>query len=69
MPDEFNVRDFGAYGDGERAAPHDDANAFRAAIFACNAAGGGVVYIPPGVYNISGTIPLTTVRDASDEQP
>ena len=69
MPNEFNVRDFGAYGDGELIAPHDDANAFSATIFACMAAGGGVVYVPPGVYNINGTIPLTTARDAFDEQP
>ena len=42
----FNVRDFGAVGDGTT----NDGPAFQAALDAANDAGGGVVYIPPGRY-------------------
>jgi polygalacturonase len=42
----INVRDFGAAGEG---AP-DDRAAIQAAINACVAAGGGVVYFPEGTY-------------------
>lgn len=42
----FNVKDFGAVGDGVA----NDRNAFQSAFNAANAAGGGVVYIPPGRY-------------------
>lgn len=45
----FNVRDFGAVGDGAA----DDRNAFQAAFDAANAAGGGIVYIPKGRYRKS----------------
>ena len=49
----FNVRDFGATG---RKA--DNArSAIQKAVDACGAAGGGVVYVPPGDYS-SGTIHL-----------
>jgi hypothetical protein len=49
----FNVRDFGASG---RKA--DDAQpALQAAIDACGAAGGGLVYLPPGAYT-TGTLYL-----------
>lgn len=47
----FDVRDFGATGDG-RTLDHP---AINRAIVACNAAGGGVVLVPPGVYH-SGSI-------------
>ncbi len=40
-----NVKDFGAKGDGG-----DDAAAIQSAVNAANAAGGGVVYFPPGTY-------------------
>lgn len=47
FPDEtFDVRDFGAVADGKR----DNSEAFRKAIEACNAAGGGKVMVPAGVY-------------------
>src|ERR1700752_2819931 len=49
----FNVKDFGATG---RKA--DDAHAaIQKAVDACAAAGGGMVYLPPGEYS-SGTIKL-----------
>ena len=44
----FNVRAFGAVGDGVT----DDAAAFQAAATACRNAGGGVVFIPKGSYYI-----------------
>jgi hypothetical protein len=47
----FNVRDFGAVGDGVT----NDRNAFQAAFNAANAAGGGVVYMPPGRYRKADT--------------
>jgi polygalacturonase len=49
----FNVRDFGAAGDGV----HRDAGAFKQAVAACMKAGGGTVEVPPGVY-LTGTILL-----------
>jgi hypothetical protein len=44
-----NVKDYGAIGDGTT----DDKTAIQAAIDAANAAGGGIVYLPTGVYNIA----------------
>ena len=49
----FNVRDYGAIGDGEFL----NTVAFAKAIAACDAAGGGRVVIPPGQY-LSGAIHL-----------
>ncbi|RCW44219.1 glycosyl hydrolase family 28-related protein [Paenibacillus prosopidis] len=45
----YNVKAYGAKGDGVTA----DQVAIQAAIDACTAAGGGVVYAPPGTYFIS----------------
>ena len=42
----YNVRHFGAVADGKS----DDADAINRAIAACNAAGGGTVFVPSGVY-------------------
>lgn len=42
----FNVRDFGAVGDGMV----DDTEALLKALAAAEAAGGGIVYFPPGTY-------------------
>jgi polygalacturonase len=50
----FNVRDFGASGDGKAL----DSPAINQAIVACAAAGGGTVWIPAGRY-LSGSIRLT----------
>lgn len=49
--DIFNVKDFGAIGDGV----FDCQTAFQAAINAALAAGGGTIYIPKGTYNFPNT--------------
>lgn len=51
-----NVKSFGALGDGTT----DDLAAIQAAIDATNAAGGGIVFFPKGVYRISDSIVLKT---------
>jgi polygalacturonase len=48
-PRVYNVRTYGAKGDGSTA----DHVAIQAAITAANAAGGGVVFLPPGIYIIN----------------
>lgn len=48
----FNVKDYGAVGDGS----HDDSAAVRAAMAAAVAAGGGTVYFPNGTYVLSAEI-------------
>jgi hypothetical protein len=53
LPPVFNVRAYGASGHKEGSAQ----SAIQAAIDACGAAGGGVVYFPPGAYT-SGTLHL-----------
>ncbi|WP_349617118.1 glycosyl hydrolase family 28-related protein [Azotobacter salinestris] len=47
---DYNVKDFGALGDGVS----DDTAAIQAAIDAAHAAGGGTVYLPAGEYRVSG---------------
>jgi len=49
----FNVRDYGAAGDGK----HLETAAINKAVAACAAAGGGTVYLPPGKY-LTGAIVL-----------
>ena len=49
----YNVRDYGAKADGTT----NDAPAINKAIDACNAAGGGTVFVPTGIYG-SGSIRL-----------
>ena len=51
----INVLDYGVTGDGST----DDTSAIQAALTACDAAGGGVVYFPTGTYKITSTIDLT----------
>src|SRR5689334_5137221 len=51
---DYNIRDFGAIGDGKT----NDAAAIQAAIDACHAAGGGRVVIPAGATFLSGTISM-----------
>lgn len=48
----FNVKNYGATGDGAT----DDATAIRAAIAAAFAVGGGVVFFPPGTYMVGSTL-------------
>jgi polygalacturonase len=50
-PNIFNVRDYGAVGDGQQK----ETAAFAKAVEACFRAGGGTVYLPPGRY-LTGTI-------------
>ena len=62
----FNVRDFGAMGN----ETHDDTPAFRAALDKAQAAGGGVVFIPRGTYQITGKLsipPYTVLRGEKRE--
>lgn len=59
----FNVRDFGATGDGHTK----DTTALQKALDACAATGGGIVLVPPGVY-LTGSVVLganTTLRLAA----
>ncbi|EKS29266.1 glycoside hydrolase family 55 protein [Afipia felis] len=48
----FNVKDYGAVGDDST----DDTSSINSAISACNTAGGGFVYFPPGSYAVSSQI-------------
>lgn len=57
---EFNVRDYGATGDGTT----DDRLAIQAAIDAAGAAGGGEVYFPPGTYKLT-SYQTATYTDSS----
>lgn len=52
-PQSFNVKDFGAVGDGKTK----DTTAIQKAIDACAQAGGGEVTLPPGTY-LTGSIEL-----------
>src|SRR5512137_556791 len=49
----FNPRSFGATGDGKTL----DTEGINRAIEACHGAGGGIVYLSPGIY-LSGTVLL-----------
>ncbi|WP_198167427.1 glycoside hydrolase family 28 protein [Microbispora sp. ATCC PTA-5024] len=50
----FNVKDYGAKGDGS----NNDSGAINKAVTAANAAGGGIVRFPSGTYRSSNTIHL-----------
>src|SRR5215217_6019359 len=50
---DFNIKDFGAVGDGKTK----NTEAIKNAIQACTQAGGGRVVVPPGVY-LTGAIHL-----------
>jgi len=52
VSDKFNVRSFGAVGDGQT----DDTAAFQKALDAASKAGGGVVYAPVGNYFFAGSL-------------
>lgn len=51
IADTFNVREWGAVGDGVT----DDSAVFRACVDFVEAKGGGMIYVPPGRYRVSGT--------------
>jgi hypothetical protein len=55
----YNIRDFGAVGNGST----DDSAAINNAIIAANAGGGGIVYVPPGTFVVTGATitPLSNV--------
>src|SRR4030042_2012060 len=52
----YNVRNFGAVGDGK----HDDTKAFQQALDQAGRAGGGTVLAPRGVYLIEGHLAVPT---------
>jgi hypothetical protein len=52
MPGYFNVKAYGATGDGTT----DDTSAIQAAIDAVDDADGGTIYFPPGVYFVNGAL-------------
>lgn len=54
----FDVRDYGATGNGTT----DDAASINNAIAAAATAGGGIVYLPPGTYSVTAGIVLTADR-------
>ena len=63
---QFNVRDYGATGDGAT----DDTSALQAALAAAAKNNGGVVFLPRGVYKITAGLslpPQTTLRGESRE--
>lgn len=53
----YNVKSYGAVGDGVT----NDASAITAAITAAQAAGGGTVFFPPGIYTIGATVTMTSL--------
>lgn len=57
----FNVRDYGAVGDGAT----DDSTAINSAITAASGAGGGTVFFPQGTYVVSSTSRKDTVSYTS----
>ena len=62
----FNVKDFGAKGDGL----NNETNAFRAALDAAGQNGGGTVYVPRGRYLLTGELilsPHTMLKGESKE--
>jgi hypothetical protein len=50
LSDVFNVKDWGAIGDNI----NNDGPPIQAAISACQSQGGGRVFFPPGIYNVTG---------------
>jgi Pectate lyase superfamily protein len=61
----FNVKAYGAKGDGVT----DDTAAVNAAFAAAYAAGGGVIYFPPGIYLIAGALTVPNDGATDPKQP
>jgi len=61
----FNVKTYGAVGNGAT----DDTTAVNAAFAAAYAAGGGVIYFPPGTYLIAGALTIPNDGAAQPKQP
>ena len=57
----FNVKDYGALGNGVQ----NDTSYIQAAIAAAQAAGGGLVFFPPGSYNVESTVNFNTTTAAA----
>lgn len=55
----FNVLDYGAVAGASSANAAANTTAFNAAIAACVAAGGGIVYVPAGTFTLQPTVALT----------
>lgn len=64
MTTTFNIRDYGAVGDGET----NDAVAIQTAIDACTAHGGGTVLVPAGATFVSGSVVLKSNVDLHVER-
>src|SRR5690606_31192986 len=63
--DVFNVKDYGAVGDGIT----DDTDAFQAALDEARVNGGGTVYVPAGRYHIASHLTVydnTEIRGVND---
>lgn len=61
----FNVKDYGALGDGTT----DDTTAIQDTIDACVAANGGTIYFPRGIYQIDGALQDTGTFNSQLEIP
>ncbi len=59
LKDVFNVKDYGATGDGDT----DDLSAVNSALAAAEANGGGIVYLPAGEYNITSLTDALKIPD------
>src|SRR5277367_18312 len=59
----YNVRNFGARGDGVAL----DSDSVNKAIAACNGAGGGTVFVPAGTYRVGTLTMLSNVTLDLDE--
>ncbi len=60
LPKVYNVKDYGAVGDGIT----DDTVAIQLTINTCFDEGGGIVYLPKGVYIISGALQTSVEYDS-----
>ncbi|MCC3371875.1 glycosyl hydrolase family 28-related protein [Cohnella sp. REN36] len=68
----YNVKDYGAAGIPSNVNPTaDDTNAIQAALDAAGSSGGGTVYLPAGIYKVSGhlTVPAGVELRGSDDVP